>query len=146
MVRELQIEPAAVDVDRLAEERLAHRRALDVPPRPTRAPRALPDDLPRLARLSAFPQREVAWVALAAANLDPRPRLKLFRVAIAELAVIIVLRDIEPDRAARRVGVTLFDELGDHRLHSVDVLGRPRSAVDTFTRTVLDADVELIEA
>ena len=56
MVREDQVQPATVDIEVLAEDRPAHRRALDVPARPARAPRALPR---RLARLGLLPEREV---------------------------------------------------------------------------------------
>src|SRR5690349_3704033 len=39
MVREDEVEAAAMDVDRLAEMRLDHRRAFDVPARASPAPR-----------------------------------------------------------------------------------------------------------
>ena len=42
VVREDQVEAAAVDVDRLAEMRLDHRRAFDVPAGPAPAPGASP--------------------------------------------------------------------------------------------------------
>src|SRR6185437_9222280 len=42
VVREDQIESAAVNVERLAQQLAAHGRALDVPTRATFAPRAIP--------------------------------------------------------------------------------------------------------
>ena len=51
VVRENEVETAAVDVEGLAEMRLAHRRAFDVPARPAAAPRAVPT---RLVRVDGF--------------------------------------------------------------------------------------------
>src|SRR3954463_3109889 len=51
MVREDQIDSAAVDVETLAEMRLAHRRALDMPARPAASPGALPTRLVGVRRL-----------------------------------------------------------------------------------------------
>src|SRR4051812_33181243 len=64
MVRKLQIEAAAMDIERLAQEFHAHRRAFDVPAGPARSPRAVPL---WLARLGGFPQGEIAGVALLVA-------------------------------------------------------------------------------
>src|SRR5262249_53720298 len=61
VVREDQVAPAAVDVDLLAEVSADHRRALDVPAGPARAPRARPR---RLAGAVALPEREVSRVLL----------------------------------------------------------------------------------
>src|SRR5690606_41977358 len=44
VMREDEILAAAVNVDRLAEMRLGHRRALDVPTGPAAPPRAVPSD------------------------------------------------------------------------------------------------------
>ena len=64
VVREAQVEPAAVDVEGLAEVPLRHRRALEVPARPAAAERGVPGGRLRLAGLGGLPQREVAGVAL----------------------------------------------------------------------------------
>mmetsp|Transcript_10080 Transcript_10080/g.40882 ORF Transcript_10080/g.40882 Transcript_10080/m.40882 type:complete len:728 (-) Transcript_10080:26-2209(-) len=63
VVRELEVDAAAVDVDAAAptDRRFDHRRALDVPPGPPRAPRRRPR---RLARLGGFPDGEVFGVLL----------------------------------------------------------------------------------
>ena len=100
VVGEDQVEAAAVDVEVPAEELHAHRRALDVPPRPPRPPGALPR---RLARLGALPQREVARMMLQRRGLDPGAGQQLLRVAVAELAVLGRLADVEVDVAARLV-------------------------------------------
>ena len=44
------------------------------------------------------------------ADLDPRPGLQLLRVAVAELAVVGVLRHVEVDVAADGVGEALVDQ------------------------------------
>ena len=62
VVREDDVHAAAVDVEGLAQVLHAHRRALDVPARPARAPGRVPR---RLARLGALPEDEVAHVLLA---------------------------------------------------------------------------------
>ena len=62
VVREHEVEAAAVDVERFAEQLLAHGRAFDVPAGPAVAPGAVPR---RLARLGRFPEGEVGHVPLA---------------------------------------------------------------------------------
>src|SRR5262245_14875775 len=54
-----QVDATAVNIDRLAEMRCRHRRALDVPAGPAAAPGAVPTDDLRLRR---FPEHEVARV------------------------------------------------------------------------------------
>jgi hypothetical protein len=61
VVREDQVDRAAVDVVLRPEQRLGDRRVLDVPARTTLAQRALPV---RLARLAALPEHEIAGTAL----------------------------------------------------------------------------------
>src|SRR6516165_2111465 len=99
MVGELQIQAAAVNVEGLPQVFHAHGGAFDVPAGPAFAPRTFPGRLPRLG---ALPQREIAGVALAVADLDPRSRFQLFRIAIAELAVIRVAGDVEINVPCRR--------------------------------------------
>ena len=67
VVREDEVEPAAVDPELRPERLLGHRRALDVPARPARAPRRLPRGV--LALLRRLPEREVARVLLQRARL-----------------------------------------------------------------------------
>jgi hypothetical protein len=62
VVREDQVEAAAVDVEGGAQVLVGHGRALQVPAGAAAAPRRLPGGLARLGRL---PHREVARVALA---------------------------------------------------------------------------------
>src|SRR5512141_1869222 len=83
VVREDQVDPAGVDVERLAQLLHAHGRAFDVPARPAGTYLRLPR---RFTWLGALPQREVAHVVLAVvvggdalclagcARLEPRQR------------------------------------------------------------------------
>ena len=66
VMREAQVEPAAVDVELGAEVAPTHRGALDVPARTARTPRRLPGGVGRFVGLGALPQGEVAGIALAA--------------------------------------------------------------------------------
>mmetsp|Transcript_25848 Transcript_25848/g.74788 ORF Transcript_25848/g.74788 Transcript_25848/m.74788 type:complete len:521 (-) Transcript_25848:1687-3249(-) len=61
VVRELEVDPARVDVHLAAQQVGHHRRALDVPPRPPLPPRGRPR---RLARLGRLPERKVGGVPL----------------------------------------------------------------------------------
>jgi hypothetical protein len=70
VVREHQVEAAAVDVELVPEVLRAHDRALEVPAGEALAPGAGPAH--EVAGLGPLPEREVARVALVAAHLDPR--------------------------------------------------------------------------
>ena len=70
VVRELQINAARVDVKTRPQERVAHRRAFDVPARPPPAPGAVP---PRQIVARRFPEHEIHRVALVGRHLHPRP-------------------------------------------------------------------------
>src|SRR5690242_12997183 len=61
-----QVRTAAVDVKRLATVPQCHRRALDMPARPSPPPRRLPR---RLARRLRLPEQEVERITRAATHL-----------------------------------------------------------------------------
>src|SRR5205085_7089678 len=84
VVRENEIEPAAMDVEGLAELGLAHRRAFDMPARPAAAPRAVPTGL---VGGGGLPQHKIAGIALVGRDLDPRASDHLVAAAARELAV-----------------------------------------------------------
>ncbi len=61
VMRKHQVDPARMDVDRLAKVALAHRRALDVPAGPALAERRIPRGSKLLVLwLRLLPEREVA--------------------------------------------------------------------------------------
>src|SRR5690606_12808645 len=96
VVGEDQVEPAAVDVELVAEVAAGHGGALDVPAGPARAPRAGPGGVGRLLRLGGLPQREVARVALAA-RVGVVGRLHVVRALPGQAAVLGVGGDVEVD-------------------------------------------------
>ena len=126
VVREHEVEPAAVDVERFAEQLLAHRRALDVPARAAGAPGAVPRGLARLGR---FPEREVGDVPLAFAGAAAFA-LQRFDRAVRELAVFGVFADVEVDVAIRFVGDAAVDEAVDEVDDLRHALGCAREVVD----------------
>src|SRR6476619_5774034 len=62
VVRENEVEPAAVDLEDRPKVRLGHRGALDVPARPAATPGRFPPGV--LALLVRLPEREVARILL----------------------------------------------------------------------------------
>src|SRR5206468_7943863 len=107
---------------RLAEVVRGHRRALEVPARTARAPRALPR---RLARLGALPEREVVRILLARIVL--LAGLHVLEAAMGELPVGGEAADTEVHAAVGdRVREPLRDQLLDERDHQADVLRRAR--------------------
>ena len=101
-MREDQIEAAAVDIEGLAEMRLAHRRAFDVPARPAPAPRAVPA---RLIRRRRLPQHEIAGVALVGRDLDPGAGEHVLAAAARQPAVVRLRGDREQHMALGLIGV-----------------------------------------
>src|SRR5579863_6103457 len=102
VVREDEVEAAAVDVEGLAQGLLAHRRALDVPARPAAPPRALPPGLLRRGRL---PQYKVAGVLLVGGDLDPGAGDQIGPAAPRKPAVFFIGADAEEGMALRGIGV-----------------------------------------
>src|SRR5437879_4959275 len=127
MMGELQIEAAAVDVERRSQQTHTHRRALDVPTRPAGPPGAVPL---RLAGLGSFPESEVARVALPLAYLDTGTCFQFLGIRMAELAVVGIAADVKIDVAVRRIGKALVDQPPDHANDVGDILGRTWQVID----------------
>ena len=112
VVRKQQIDAAAVDVDRLAEVRLGHRRAFDVPTGPAAPPRARPTDGVLVRRL---PEHEVAGVAFVRRDLDARARDHVVAVAARQPAVVGEARHGEQHVPFGLVSVARRDQPLDQR-------------------------------
>ena len=124
VVRKLQVEAAAVDVEMRAEERHRHGGALDVPARSPLAPWRVPG---RLAGLGVLPQHEIEWIALGLVDLDPGTGAQIRQPLAGEPAVALELRHRIHDIAVRgEVGVAARDELLDHGDDGREVFGGAR--------------------
>ena len=117
------VDPAGVDVERLAEQRRAHHAAFDVPAGCAAAPRRIPFHLAGFARRSSAPDREVGRVAFAVDALDPA--LALVGRGARQLPVIGHRGDIEIQPARKHVAVPGLDPPGP-RDHPCNVVGRAR--------------------
>ena len=123
MVREDQILPATVDIDRFAEIAAHHGGALDVPARAALAPRGIPA---RLARLRGLPERKIHGFLFHFANVDARTRLQLLQRLVGKLAVLREFRGAKIHVALRFIGIALFDQSGDDGDDLIDILRRLR--------------------
>ena len=94
VVREAQVDPAAVDVERLAQIAAGHGRAFDVPAGPASAPRRRPRRGLGLARLGSLPQREIMRIALVRLDVGLVHRHVRQRLA-GEGAVVREAGDVE---------------------------------------------------
>jgi hypothetical protein len=126
VVGKLQVLPPAVDVEAVAEQRVGHHRALDVPPRPPFAPGGGPPRPVGLVGLRRLPEREVGLVALALAGLAPAlARALVDDVALGQLAVALELRGVvvhvavvgDVREALRQQGLDVGDDAGDVLAH-----------------------------
>jgi hypothetical protein len=115
-----------VDVDRLAQMPLDHRRAFDVPAGTAAAPGRVPADG---ARRRGLPQDEVGRVLLVRGNFHAGAGDHRVAVAAAERAVIGIAGHVEKDVAFRLIGVAGLDQARGHRDHVVDMFGRVRRDV-----------------
>ena len=102
---------------------MRHRRALDVPARPPRPPRARPR---RLAGLRRLPEGEVPGVTLPLVHVDPRPGEQLIEVLPRVAAVGRKPPHLEVHVVVHHVGYPSCDQPFDQRHHLRDVPGRAR--------------------
>jgi hypothetical protein len=121
VVREAQVDAAAVDVEGVAEVLAGHRRALEVPARAAGAEGGRPRRRRRLVGLVALPQREVAGVALAA-RVGVLGVDHVVDLLVGQGAVVGPAAHVEVDVTAAvggGVGVAALDQGG----HQLDHLG-----------------------
>src|SRR5450759_5859710 len=131
-----QVDASGMDVERLAEVTLAHRRAFDVPAWPAAAERRIPGRAELLVwRQRPLPESKVAdrfLVVLVLSNAGGRAsplrhastRLETAAVEVRQSPVRRKACDPKVDVAVGDVRVLVLDELGDHLDHLGDMLGR----------------------
>ncbi len=122
VMREHQVQAAAVDVEGAAEILGRHRRALKVPAGASWSPGRFPC---WLARLGAFPQREITRIPLRAAAVGVPGRPHVLKPLARQGAVAFRGPDIEVDIPACRVGMAALDEPADEGDHFRHVPCRP---------------------
>jgi hypothetical protein len=120
VVREDQVDAAAVDVEDFAQMLPAHGGAFDVPAGAAAAPGAVPAGR---VLVRGLPQHEVHVAALVRSDVDAGTRHHLVQRAAGQLAVVLHRGNVEQHVAVRRIGVALGDEALDHGDHLRDVLG-----------------------
>src|ERR1700694_6131861 len=98
---------AAMDVEKIAEVLLRHRRAFDVPTRKAGAPGTLPFHLPMFAGRGEFPEREVGNAFLLA-KLDPLARFQSRLVEAGEATLVRLQAGVEVDPLRRPVSKVVF--------------------------------------
>ena len=121
VVREDQVHPAAVNVERGPEVLGGHGRAFQAPAGP--APGRLPERLPRLGRL---PQREVTRVTLGRGVVGVLGRPHLVKPLAGQGPVVRVGAHVEVHVPGGRVGVAALDQAADQDDHLRDVPGGAR--------------------
>ena len=123
VMRKLQVDAAAVDVDGLAQLCPDHRRAFDVPAGAAPAPRGVPA---RLIVGAGFPQHEIGGGALVRRDLDTGTGNHLVHRAARQFPVIGPARHVEQHMPFCGIGVAAFDQPRDHVDHLRHMLRRQR--------------------
>ena len=102
-----EVGAAAMNVEFIAQMKLAHRRAFEMPPGPPEAPWAVPA---RRVRIGRFPQHEIRRILFVGRDLDPGAGDQFVAVAPRELAVIGHAGNVKEDMAVGGVGMACLDE------------------------------------
>jgi hypothetical protein len=130
VVRELEVLPAAVDVEMSAEQAVRHDRALDMPARPTFTPRRIPRGL---ALFRLLPEHEVERIVLRRADLDALAGAQIVERLPRKLPVAGKLpHGIVHVAVIGQIGELAGLENVDHFEHAVDVLRRARLEIGLF--------------
>src|SRR5215472_2371923 len=121
MMREGEVDAAAVYVQSVAEIFHGHRGALNMPARTSRADRRFPE---MLARLRSLPESEVARVVLVVAiHVHTRAGLHPRHINFRQLPIARKLRDAEIDGAVAVVGESIAGKALNQFHRVVDMLG-----------------------
>ncbi len=103
---EHKITAAAMNIDLLAQMLEVHGRALNMPARSPRSPRAIPE---WLAGFGTLPQRKICRMFLALIQADAIASNHIVQAAPRELAIFWIGRHPEIDIVAQYVGVFMLD-------------------------------------
>ena len=90
VVRELEVDTAAMNIDCFAEMLGGHSGTFNVPARSAATPLTVPDRVFRLAVFRKLPKRKIRRIALAEIDIDPGARLIVFWFALREPAIIFL--------------------------------------------------------
>ena len=120
MVREDQVQPAAMDIEGFAQIALGHGRAFDMPARTPPTPWTVPA---RLLGARKLPQYEIGGIALMRIDGNARPGEIVGEVAAGKLAVVGHGFDGEQHFSARLIGMAIVEQPLDHHLHFGDIVG-----------------------
>ena len=145
VMRKDEVHAAAVEIDRLAEDRHRHRGAFEVPAGTAASPRRIPGGAALLVLgLRRFPEREILCVLLRVVVLrHARAGLQFARVEPRELAVGGELADREIDRpVVRLVRDALVHQALDERDHFGDIVRRPRIVLRALDAKIFPVPVE----
>ena len=144
MMGELQVLPAAVDVQCLAQIAVGHGGTLDVPARTALAPGGLPV---RLAGLRRLPQGKVHGVFLLLIHIDSGPCLQILQRLMGKAAVMAELFRPVVDISIGFIGIALVHQ-GLHHvndgIHVLRGLGVDSSVVDAQRMGVLEILLDIL--
>ena len=123
VMRELQVDPAPMNVEGGAEQFVAHGAAFDMPAGAAPAPGAVPA---RRFGVGRFPQHEIHRVAFERGDVHPRACDHVINAAARKLPVSGITPHVEQHMGLRHIGMAARNQVFDHRHHRADILGRAR--------------------
>ena len=112
-----------MDIETVPEQRRTHRRTLDMPARPSQAPRRFPA---RFSRLSRFPEGKIHRVAFLFARGNPRASPHFLHIALGKFQVIGKFFDAVINIPGRFICQSIGNQLLIDLDNLLNVLGRTR--------------------